>query len=281
VRFFGRTLTAAQQALFTNAADRIRQIVVGAVPPVDATGADPARNCGATGVAPLAETIPGLLIYASIDSIDGPGKTLANSGACYIRAPINGKPDYRTSIGVMKFDSADIGPLATNGVLQQVITHEMLHVLGFGTFWDSTALNLLINDGTPNVAFIGAGGIAGCQAVGGSQLIGGSAICANSVPVEGTQGGPGTLYSHWRESTFGNELMTGFVNQGTNPLSVMTVRSLEDLNYTVDATKADPYKIPGTALMAPGAIEPSPTSGAWERRLPIRPQPLPLAGGRK
>lgn len=269
VRFFGRALTASEQTLFNNAAARIQQIVVGAVPPSNLTGIDPAKDCGATGVAPLAETENGLLIYASIDSIDGPAKILAQSGPCFTRS----QTDFRTSIGVMAFDSADFRGLINSGNAQQVITHEMLHVLGFGGFWDSSGLNLLVSNGTTNVAYIGAGGIAGCRAVGGNL------ICASSVPVEGTQGGPGTLYSHWRETTFGNELMTGFINSGSNPLSAMSVRSLEDLGYTVDASAADAYKIPGTPFRADAAAEPSPTPGVWERPLPFRPKAPPAEGG--
>ena len=271
IRFFGRGLTGSEQTLFNNAAARIQQIVVGAVPPSNLTGIDPAKDCGATGVPPLAETESGLLIYASIDSIDGPGRVLAQSGPCFTRS----KTDFRTSIGVMAFDSADFRGLITSGNAQQVITHEMLHVLGFGGFWDSTGLNLLVSNGTPNVAYIGAGGIAGCQAVGGNL------ICASSVPVEGTSGGPGTLYSHWRETTFGNELMTGFINSGPNPLSAMSVRSLADLGYTVDASVADPYKIPGTAFRADASAAPSPTPGVWERPLPFRPKVPPAEGGSK
>ena len=275
LRYFGRALTPAQQTLFTDAAARIRAIVVGQLPLVGTSNTDVATTCGATGVAALSETIDGVLIFASIDSIDGPGKILATSGPCYIRTN-NGVNDFRTSIGIMKFDSADITKLAGSGNLQDVITHEMMHVVGFGSFWDKSAKNLLINDSTPAVAYIGAGGIAGCKALGAVVT------CANSVPVEGTQGGPGTLYSHWRESTFFNELMTGFLNSGTNPLSVMTIRSLEDLNYTVNPAAADPYTLPlGTNFRASFRIDDinaTPTPGEWERPLPRAPRALPTVG---
>jgi len=270
IRFFGHALSASQQALFTNAVARLRAVVVGGVPPVDATGADPA-NCLVTGAAPLAETINGVLIYASIDSIDGPRKILAEAGPCYIRVS-NGQSDFRTSIGVMKFDSADIASLAASGNLQEVITHEMLHVLGFGTFWDSTAKNLLINAGLPSVSYVGAGGAAGCRSIGGNIT------CASTVPVEGSEGGDGTLNGHWRESTFANELMTGFINSGTNPLSAMTIRSLEDLGYTVDAAAADPYGIPGGSLRASGDVVAPVASGSWERPILLSQRPLPTLG---
>jgi hypothetical protein len=273
VRFFGRTLSTAQQALFTNAANRVRAFIVGQIPLVNVAGTDVAKDCQATGVAPLTGTVDGVLIFASIDSIDGKNKVLAQSGPCFIRTS-NGQQDWRTSVGIMKFDSADINSLAGSGNLQEVITHEMLHVVGFGALWDTTAANLLINYG-PDVRYAGAGGIAGCRAIGGVTT------CASSVPVEGTQGGDGTINSHWRETTFNNELMTGFLNSGTNPISVMTIRSFEDLNYTVNTAAADAFTIPGGSIRASfradDATQTS-TPGAWERPLPHAPRPLPTMG---
>ncbi len=279
LRFFGRTMTAAQQALFTNAANRIRAIVVGQLPVVTISASDSAATaCGVTGVPEPTGSVDGILIYASIDSIDGRNKILAQSGPCFVRVQ-NTQLDFRTSIGVMKFDSADINSLAGSGNLQEVITHEMLHVVGFGSFWafpggDSAGKVLLINPGA-DVRYTGQGGIAGCQAIGGVST------CATSVPVEGSQGGDGTINSHWRETTFNNELMTGFLNSGVNPLSKMTIKSLEDLGYTVDASAADPFTIPGGSVRASfraDDITATTTPGAWEKPLPRAPRGLPTTG---
>ncbi|MEO8910934.1 MAG: leishmanolysin-related zinc metalloendopeptidase [Gemmatimonadaceae bacterium] len=276
LRFFGRAITTAEKALFTDAANRIRAAVTGKPPLDNGAGADPARDCGATGVTPLtsADIIYGVIIYASIDSIDGKDSVLAQSGPCYIRS----STDLRTAIGIMKFDSADINSLAGSGNLAEVILHEMLHVVGVGVYWDSTPgnLNLLINYG-PNVSYIGAGGIVGCKAVGGGNT------CATSVPVEGVRGGKGTIDSHWRESTFGNELMTGFLNQGTNPLSEMTIRSIADLGYTgVNPAAADKYPDANSNVVLnlrssfrmDDVLAATPVRGLWEKSLPHRPLSL-------
>jgi hypothetical protein len=176
----------------------------------------------------------------------------------------------------MQFDSADVGSLRVSGNLQEVITHEMLHVLGFGSFWDSDSKNLLVNAGTPLVAYTGPSGVAGCKAIGGTIT------CANTVPVEGSQGGDGTLDGHWRESTFNNELMTGFLNNGNNPLSEMTIRSMEDLGYGSNPAAADTYRIPGGSLRASldimAASSTSRAAPGWERPLGIRPRMLPTLG---
>jgi hypothetical protein len=61
------------------------------------------------------------------------------------------------------------------------------------------------------------------------------------IPVANTGGG-GTANSHWRETTFEDELMTGYAS-GAMPVSVMTIKSLRDLGYTVDESKAESYSI--------------------------------------
>jgi hypothetical protein len=73
--------------------------------------------------------------------------------------------------------------------------------------------------------------------VGGQSYVAGL-----KVPVENT-GGSGTVDAHWRESVFGSELMTGFVDAGVNPLSRVTVASMGDLGYAVNLADADPYTL--------------------------------------
>ncbi len=232
IRFFGAAMSAAQQALFTNAAARISGIVIGDVIDADARGGtiDPAQ-CGVTGQPNLNEIIDDVLIYASIQDIDGAGKVLAQAGPCFIRGTATGD---QTAVGTMQFDSADLGTLSGAGSLQEVITHEMMHVVGVGTLWEDRGQ--LIGAGTPDPRYTGTQGRQGCVAVGGTVS------CAASVPVE-NDGGSGTADSHWREATFNSEMMTGFLDAGTNPISSLTVGSLADLGLSVNAADNDPYTI--------------------------------------
>jgi hypothetical protein len=271
VRFWGPPMTPDQQALFTNAAARVRGVVVGSIPTVDGTGADPSV-CGVTGVPILAENIPGVIIYASVQAIDGPGKVLARAGPCFTR-----QNDLRTAVGVMEFDVDDITTLAAGGNLQDVITHEMLHVVGVGTFWNADAL--LAGYNTFGVVYIGAGGIQGCLETGGVNS------CVTAVPVENT-GGAGTANSHWRESVFGPELMTGYANSGAMPLSILTVRSIGDLGYTINPASADPYSIFAGSIRANPILSAlTPPGSVWEVGLSSPPRALPsharTAGGRQ
>jgi hypothetical protein len=131
-------------------------------------------------------------------------------------------------------------------------------VLGFGVIWEDRAL--LTGKDTPDPRFTGAAARAGCVAVGGTVT------CAQSVPVEAT-GGAGTANSHWRETTFDTELMTGFIDASPNPLSVMTIGSVGDVGYTVNSADSDSYSIPGGSLRAGSPSLITHRTG-WEQRLP-------------
>jgi hypothetical protein len=257
VRFFGPDMTDDQKALFINAAARISAIITGHLPDMALNNLNMSDACGLPGLPTLNETVQDLVIYASVQDIDGVGKILAQSGPCVTRSRSSGG---LTSLGLMEFDAADLASMAQRGILQDVITHEMLHVVGVGTLWSDK--QLVAGTGTSSVAYYGVQGRQGCTGDGGAS------VCANSVPVE-NNGVPGTADAHWRESTFGSELMTGYVNLGGMPLSAITVGSLADLGYTVNLLAADPYTVPSGAL---GNLIPTGPSEPWERRIrPITP----------
>jgi hypothetical protein len=62
------------------------------------------------------------------------------------------------------------------------------------------------------------------------------------------------MNTHWRESVLVNELMTGSLNPGVNPLSQLSVRSLGDMGYTVNASGADSFFLT-LSLRAGGAVD--------------------------
>src|SRR5690606_17727901 len=112
--------------------------------------------------------------------------------------------------------------------------HEIGHVLGIGTIWNYKGL--LQGAGTPDPRFIGAQAMQAYRSLGGLEV---------GIAVENT-GSSGTRDSHWRESIFGNELMTGYVGSVPNPLSAITVASLQDLGYGASSLKASQYTLGGT-----------------------------------
>jgi hypothetical protein len=249
VRFLGG-LTTAQKNAFKTAADRWTKVIVGDLPNVLIGG----------------EVIDDILIEAQGVAIDGPGHILGQAGPTRLRPASAGASAFLPAKGKMQFDTADLAQMQTAGTLVDVITHEMGHVLGIGTIW--TLKGLLAGANTTNPTFTGTN----AKKEFGVLKSTGPAV----VPVENT-GGPGTANSHWRDTVFANELMTGFVGAAGNPMSRMTIASLKDLGYVVDVSKADPYTLPSHLAMAEkGLLAKSAAARAGEGIvLPIIPIVLP------
>lgn len=213
-------MTTSQRAVFQQAANRWAQVITGDLP-----------NATYNGLA-----VDDVLIDASATPIDGTGGVLGQAGPDRFRSGT-----YLPIHGVMQFDSADLAQLEASGGLYYTILHEMGHVLGIGTIWE--ARGLLAGAGTSNPRFTGANAVAAYNAIFGTA--------ATGVPVE-AGGGSGTRDSHWRESAFGNELMTGYLGGGVNPLSRVTAASLADLGYVVNLNAADSFIPSGGSLVSGG-----------------------------
>lgn len=240
VRFNTPGGTAAQREAFRVAESRWQAVIQGEVPDIQVTRG--AGFCGSNE--PIDEVIDDLLILVDIVPIDGPGGALGAAGPCLIR-----DPGFIPIVGRMRFDEADLDALEAGGTLDDVIVHEMAHVLGFGTLWE--LFGLLADSASSDPMQASDPHFIGSAAQAAFLDIGGVAYTGDIVPVEDT-GGPGTALSHWRESVFQNELMTGFVNQGSNPLSVVTIASLEDMGYVVDRSVAEAFEL--QLARAPSAL---------------------------
>jgi len=219
-------LTTAQKNAFKTAAKRWSKVIVGDLPDVVVNG----------------QVIDDVLIEASGVAIDGPGGILGQAGPTHLRPASAGAAKFIPAKGRMQFDTADLANMQANGTLNDVITHEMGHVLGIGTIW--TAKGLLAGASGNNPTFTGTNAKKEYGTLKGSGPA--------AVPVENT-GGPGTKNSHWRETVFRNELMTGFVASPPNPMSRLTVASLKDLGYKVDLAKAEAYSLPNLLRLAESA----------------------------
>jgi hypothetical protein len=229
---FASSISSTQRAAFMDAAARWAQVITTGLPDVAAT--IPAGACSGLPTSDYNATIDDVRISVQVGPIDGPGNVLGFGGPCYTRSS-----DGLTAYGIMEFDSADLSMLEQQGLLQATILHEMGHVLGFGTLWGS----LLTGAGSDNPRFTGTNAVREWQALGGTgQVPVENCLDATGTAIQGC--GSGTRDAHWREATFGSELMTGYINGGANPMSRVTVGSLADLGYVVDYAAADSYSLP-------------------------------------
>jgi hypothetical protein len=251
--------TPAQRAAVDAAVERWSSVIVGELVniPMDVSAGDcPALN----------HIVDDLLIFIELTEIDGLDKILGQSGPCWVR-----DPSRLPVVGLLQLDIVDLDDVQERGLMEDLILHEIGHVIGFGTLWGPRDKDLLIGSGR-DPRYTGAAGVAAYRAAGG---------IAPTVPVEDV-GGEGTIDSHWRETVFGKELMTGTLDFGTNPFSAVTMRSLEDLGYSVSAASADPYTLPsgvaaqsiaGASMPLEGRvrmIRPIGTVGPDGQRRPLR-----------
>lgn len=159
------------------------------------------------------KTFDDLYVTAKIGAIDGVGGILGQAGPSAAWSTNN-----LTAVGTMQFDSADANNYAKLGLWDDIVVHEFMHVLGFGSLWNYNR-SLAVIPGQ----YTGAQGLAAYKATIDPT--------ATYVPVE-TGGGPGTVGSHWSEAKLTNELMTGYINS-SNHMDAFSVQSLADLGYTL------------------------------------------------
>lgn len=250
-------LTPSQQAIFRGAAANYARIITTDLPDAAYRG----------------QAVDDLLIHAAGVPIDGRGRILGEAGPNAFRT--GGLPYH----GTMEFDRADLARMQQDGRLSYVVLHEMAHVLGIGT--SSRWRRLLVGVNTADPRFVGANAVAEY-----SRLLGRR---ATGVPVE-AGGGSGTALSHWRESVFNTEIMTGYIDGGFNALSRLTLAALKDLGYGINMRAAGAYRLPvassaslaAAAVSAPGSF--ASLAAPLEASLPpLSPQaetPPPVTAGR-
>lgn len=221
-----------------------------------------------------------LLIFAIIQDLDGAGGILGLAFPCNLdasgRFPI---------VGLMAFDSADLAVLQREGTLEAVILHEMGHVLGIGTFWQSAVQGEIREDpppvedrllqdpvldlSGPNPVVIDPNNQPKFVGLAARDELG--KITGNNEPFVAVENGvdngreifpsredgAGSIDGHWDNDFLPGELMVFAIDVtgGQPPLSAVSIASLQDLGYTVDITQADAFDLARQNLRGEDATE--------------------------
>ncbi len=220
---FKGTWTEALQGAFVGAADYLSTIITGDIADVFFRG----------------KVIDDVRIDAKLTAIDGEGSILGQAGPTAYRTA-----DFLPATAIMEFDIDDAALFDAVGMFDDIVLHEMLHSIGFGTMWD---LMGLVTDFSGDLRFIGDNAMSVYldDAAFADERLADSNESAG-VPVE-TDGGPGTAGGHWDDLLFRNEVMTGYIGDPNDPkdgtyaenianispnyLSMVTIAALEDMGY--------------------------------------------------
>ena len=189
--------------------------------------------------------IDDLYITAELIDIDGSGGTLGRAGPTHvIYGSGETSADRLPFAGLMEFDVADAVDFYLENLWDDIVLHEMMHVMGFGTMWDEKNLieTVIEYDLTTKNPFDGT--IT-------DYFIGDEAsVFVYGDPIVERDGGSGTAGGHWDDAEYGGELMTGYLYPQDYGIGItqMSIASLHDIGYEVDFTapaytnlEDDPY----------------------------------------
>ena len=206
-----------------------------------------------------------LVVTATVMPIDGPGGVLGAAGPDgIIGIRFTDRQRHIVSVTAsMFFDIDDFPQLEADGILEDVIIHELCHTLGYGTLWeDNVLLTEFPGDNGEEMHYTGRYGLQGY-----GQDIG--SLSSPFVPVE-QDGGPGTALGHWDDAPpFFNrvftenptkEIMTGFlcdIDPTTGAqicapkfVALATLGSLADVGFAIDGFNGQ-FAAPPNANPAP------------------------------
>jgi hypothetical protein len=211
-----------------------------------------------------------LVIEAYLTDIDGVGGILGRAGPY----------DLPPTAGLMEFDTSDAANLLSGtelgGLWDDVVLHEMMHVLGFGTLWGVESEDpvpdwgALVDLGTgyidrngtktprdDNTFYAYNGDAANGEALSSGTTPMFELADGYHLAVE-RDGGAGTAGGHWDEVIYDDEIMTGYINSnnsvdnvGANYLADFTVAAFADLGYVINGDY-DQIAAAGTEFLATG-----------------------------
>jgi hypothetical protein len=143
-------------------------------------------------------------------------------------------------LGTVSLNILSYGTLSDRK-LDDLLQHEVGHVLGLGTIWGRGVYAPLINGDSldPDPIFVGPNALAAFSRLGQS-----SRFTRRTVPIQPNVRG------HWRADAFLGELMAPSLINAAQPTSAVTVAALRDLGWNVELEAYDDFTLPA-AVLAP------------------------------
>lgn len=262
--------TGEQESTLARAAERWESVIARDVFDWDHGAFDrvPAGTCG-PGSPEVTDEVDDIRVFVTIHAIDGPGNTMAQSGPCWVRPyPLEGAEGIwlQPTLAAVVLDEADVAQMESAGMLESFATHELAHALGFvPAVWENHGR--LRNPSVPDSPGADTH-FDGPRAIAAFDAAGGTAYMRAKVPVE-SGGRAGFSDSHWRESVFGDEIMSALLTGDAQPLSLVTIESLYDIGYEVNVGAAEEFQVRGLGARVRGGtvIDVGSDVGPWVVRV--------------
>lgn len=181
---------------------------------------------------PVNQFVSGVRVLVKLDTL--PPRIAGQGGPCLLR------PGGLPLLGTISLNALTYGTLSDRK-LDDLLQHEVGHVLGIGALWGRGTLAGLIDGDSSSLdpIFVGPAALTAFARLGRSGRFTG-----RPVPVEvGVRG-------HWRSTAFGGELMSPRLIGVAQPTSAVTVAALRDLGWAVESEAYDEYTLPD-AVLAP------------------------------
>ena len=231
-------VTPSQKQAFEAAAARWGQVITRGFPSQSFRPGDYVSSLPLTR-----ELVDDLIIYVEVSAIDGVSNILAQA---YSNGFRTGDAGGLPAIGHIKLDIADLPSIETEGILNDVVLHEMGHVLGIDRYlWENKGLFVpTVSSPFSFPKFTGANAVTAWQNNVPCLIEDLPFGLCESIPLE-YEGDDPTGESHWWERIFTNELMTRWLDPKP-PLSKITIAALADLGYSVDTRQSDLWPNPAS-----------------------------------
>lgn len=210
---------------------------------------------------PVAQFVTGLRILVKLDTL--PSRIAGQGGPCVLR------PGGLPLLGTISLNIVNYGSLSDRK-LDDLLQHEVGHVLGIGALWRTgTLAGLIEGDSTaPDPIFVGPAAVTAF-----ARLHRSSRFLGRRVPLEVRVRG------HWRGTAFSGELMSPALSSMPQATSAVTVAALRDLGWFVETEAYDEYTLPDAALAPPVSTRLLGSTGSLEDDV-LLPLLMVVPGGR-
>ena len=185
---------------------------------------------------PVNQFITGVRVLIRLDSLFS--FVAAQGGPCLMRS--NGLPLVGTiQLNIFYYTTI------SDQKLDDLIMHEVGHVLGIGSVWSRGPLSGYVVGDTNSAdpIFVGPRTLTAFARLGGSE-----AFTGRRVPLEVR------FLGHWRASAFAGELMAPSLSVAPQPTSAVTVAALRDIGWNVEPEAYEEFQLP--AVVASGRVSP-------------------------